>query len=314
MLQGVRIVVVIPARDEEDHIAEVLSTLPECVDSAVVVNDGSTDQTAQRVSEAQAPCPVHLLHLDGKGVGAAIDAGHQHHLGALGEPFISVVMAGDGQMNPDDLTTLVQPILQGQADHVKGNRMHHEFGLNRMPRHRQVASKWLGFFTTLAAGQPFSDPQCGYTATSSTVLRTWDWDRSWKGYGYPNFWLVNLSKAGYRVKEMPVQSIYRNEVSGIRPPRFFARVGVMLTVEHHRRNLSWLRLRNLTPHTLFAFIAYMLGWSAFLPFVSNDLEQELLARGVPALVLGLFFWCMAHLFDRGAARVHRELRQHAPPR
>ena len=314
MLQGMHIAVVIPARNEEDHIDRVLTTLPVCVDSVVVVDDGSTDQTAKRAKKADSPCPVELIQLAGEGVGAAIDAGHQHHLRALDKPFISVVMAGDGQMNPDDLESLVQPLLSGEADHVKGNRMHHELGFNRMPHYRQRASKLLGFLTTLAAGQPFSDPQCGYTATSSTVLRSWDWNRSWKGYGYPNFWLVNLSKAGYRVQEVPVQSIYRNEISGIRPMQFFLTVGIMLAVEHHRRNLSWLRPRNLTPHTMFAFIAYVLGWSALLPVVSNDLEHELLARGVPALILGLLFWCMAHLFDRGAARVHRELRQHAPPR
>ena len=71
------------------------------------------------------------------------------------------------------------------------------------------------------------------------------------------------------------------------------------------------RPASLTPHTFFALIAYLLGWSALLPSVSNDLEVELLGRGVPALVLVLFFWAIAHVFDRGATRVHRELRNHA---
>ena len=182
-----------------------------------------------------------------------------------------------------------------------------------MPKYRQRASKLLAFFTTLAAGQPISDPQCGYTATSSEVLRNWDWKRCWSGYGYPNFWLVNLAARGYRIAERPVQSIYRNERSGINPSRFFLSVGWMMAVEHHRRNLTWLKPKRLTPHTLFALFAYFLGWSALLPFLSNDLEQELFARGVPAIVMCLFFWAMAHLFDRAATRVHKELRRSAPP-
>ena len=54
-----------------------------------------------------------------------------------------------------------------------------------------------------------------------------------------------------------------------------------MAIEHHRRNLAWLRPGRLTPHTLFALMAYLLGWSAALPFLSNDLEVELVARGIP---------------------------------
>tara|TARA_B100000683_G_scaffold270969_1_gene310979 strand:- start:363 stop:1304 length:942 start_codon:yes stop_codon:yes gene_type:complete len=313
MLQGWHIGVVIPARNEEEHVASVIEGLPSFVDIAVVVDDGSDDTTAAQAKNANAPCELAVLDGDGKGVGSAIDMGHQHLLSTFNSMFISVVMAGDGQMNPNDMASLLEPIFNNQADHVKGSRLQHPEGFNRMPTYRQRASKVLAFFTTLAAGQPISDPQCGYTATSSEVLRNWNWQRSWSGYGYPNFWLVNLATQGYRIAERPVQSIYRNERSGIKPIRFFLSVGWMMAVEHHRRNLAWLKPKRLTPHTLFAFFAYFLGWSALLPFLSNDLEQELFARGVPAIVMGLFFWTMAHLFDRAATRVHKELRRSAPP-
>ena len=84
----------------------------------------------------------------------------------------------------------------------------------------------------------------------------------------------------------------------------------MMAVEHHRRNIAWLHPKRLAPHTLFALMAYLLGWSAALPFLSNDLEVELTSRNT-SLALTLFFWMLAHLFDRGATRVHRELRLHA---
>ena len=73
MLQGTHIAVVIPARNEEDHIDRVLTTLPVCVDSVVVVDDGSTNQTGQRAKMAESPCPVEIVRLAGEGVGAAID-------------------------------------------------------------------------------------------------------------------------------------------------------------------------------------------------------------------------------------------------
>ena len=313
MKDGWHIGVVIPARNEEAHVREVLEGLPTMVDVVVVVNDGSTDRTADIVKSTSVDCELILLEGQGDGVGASIDRGHQHLLSIFNAPFISVVVAGDGQMNPHDMDGLIQPIIEGKADHVKGNRELHSQGYNRMPKQRQRASKILSWFTTLAAGQPVGDPQCGYTATTSNVLQNWNWDHSWAGYGYPNFWLINLARRGYVIAEAPVESIYRNEVSGIKPSRFFIRVGWMMAVEHHRRNLAWLHPKHLTPHTLFALISYMLGWSAILPFMSNDLEVELLSRGVPGLLLCVLFWAIAHVFDRSATRVHRELRVNATP-
>ena len=84
-----------------------------------------------------------------------------------------------------------------------------------------------------------------------------------------------------------------------------------MAVEHHRRNVAWLHPKRLTPHTLFALMSYLLGWSALIPQLSNDLEVEMMSRGVPGVALCLVFWCIAHLFDRSAARVHRELKGHA---
>ncbi|RJU91435.1 MAG: glycosyltransferase family 2 protein [Candidatus Poseidoniales archaeon] len=308
MLEGHHIAVVVPARNEEEHISQVIETLPEYVDLVVIVNDGSNDQTQKRAQEATSPCQLVILENGGKGVGSAIDCGHQYVLEHLSKPFVSAVMAGDGQMNPGDLMAVVQPIVTGYADHVKGNRRAHEEGYNLMPTARKRASSILGFFTTLASGQPIEDPQCGFTATSSLVLESWDWNRSWKGYGYPNYWIINLSRNGWRIAHVPVESIYKDETSGIKALPFFTKVGVMMAIEHHRRNLAWLKPRNLTPHTLFALLAYCLGWSAFLPGISNDLENELMLRGVPMILVGIFFWYMAHIFDRMAVRMHRELR------
>jgi len=303
--------VVVPARNEALHIQKVLETMHPSVDLVVVVDDGSTDETRIMAETAKAPCEVHVLTGGGNGVGASIDLGHLHLLKTLPKPFVSVVMAGDGQMNPDDLSLVIQPVLEGKADHVKGNRRRHSEGYNRMPKVRQWASTWLSLFTTLASGVPVTDPQCGYTATSSELLEAWDWSTSWKGYGYPNYWWIRLSRGGWRTAEVPVESIYRNERSGIKKGRFFASVGWMMALEHHRRNIAWVKPPNLLPHSLFALMAYMLGWSAVLPMISNDLERVLFERGVPPLVLLLFYWGLAHLFDRMAARAHRELRHHA---
>ena len=221
MMDEHTICVVIPARNEEDRIQRVLETLPVFVDHAVVIDDGSIDSTYERATSASSSAEVQILKTDGIGVGGAIDLGHQHVLNNVKQPFVSVVMAGDGQMDPDDLHDVVQPIVDGIADHVKGNRMSNARDIEQMPKGRRRASTVLGWLTTLASGRKTNDPQCGYTATSSELLQSWDWNRSWSGYGYPNYWLIRLSSEGRRVVDVPVKAVYGDEQSGIRPLNFF---------------------------------------------------------------------------------------------
>jgi len=306
--------VVVPARNEAKFIRHVIETIPASVDCIVVVNDGSTDATTTEIEKANHAAKLIQVQLDGDGVGAAIDAGHQALLDHFEGKFISVVMAGDGQMNPDDLPRLIAPIIKGQSDHVKGDRFNHSQGVGKMPLLRRMASKVLAVATTLASGQSITDPQCGYTATSSEVLSQWPWQNSWKGYGYPNYWLIQLAKFGWRINEVPVQSIYGQEKSGIRPLKFFCSVGPMMAIEHHRRNLSWVFSKNITPHTLFALIAYVIGWIAVIPGISTDFEREMTGRGCPPVVLMMAAWAVAHFFDRAATSTVQELKLNAKAR
>ncbi len=289
MMGGQAIGVVIPARNEEAHITKVLETLPEFVDYAVVIDDGSIDATYEMASTASSTAEITILQTEGMGVGAAIDLGHQHLLKTIEQPFVSVVMAGDGQMDPDDLAAVVQPILDDEADHVKGNRMSTPTDMEQMPKRRRRASRILGWLTTLASGRVTSDPQCGYTATSSNLLRQWNWERSWRGYGYPNYWLIHLSSQGWRVQDVRVKAVYGSEQSGIKPVRFFASVGYMMTAEHHRRAFKhlfgsfWMML---------SFLFYITGYG----FGIYAIQKPVALLGLPLC------WWIAHRLDRLAMR------------
>ena len=304
--------VVIPAKNEENFIENVIDSVPPFVDCIVVVNDGSSDNTQSIVKNMAKKNPkIDLINLAGYGVGNAIDTGHQKMLEILERPFVSVVMAGDGQMHVDDLLTVIEPIIENSADHVKGNRFDHHSGVENMPTIRKYASILLGFFTTLAAGRHVTDPQCGYTATSSMVLEQWNWDASWKGYGYPNYWLIELSKRSYRLKEVPVKSVYGSEKSGIVNSKFFISVGLMMLIMHHKRCLTMLFSRSVTPHTILSFIAYAIGWIAIIPGISTDLERELANNFLSKLILVLLCWTCAHILDRLAVISRTELRSNA---
>jgi len=250
MYQGMSIGVVIPARNEVEHLAGVLSGIPSFVDKVVVVDDGSSDGTGKLAGDAD------VVRLEGEGVGSAIDHGHRRLLEVMDSDFISVVMAGDGQMDPDDMESLITPIVNRQAHHSKGERLDRA---GKMPLYRRIGTFILSILTTLACGQTIRDPQCGYTATSSEVLESWNWKRSWKGYGYPNWWLMALSEKGWRISHVPVRAIYEGQKSGIRISSFLPKVAVMLLIGLHSRIIR-NTLNNPSLPIVITWVTYIAGW------------------------------------------------------
>ncbi len=315
MHKGWHVGVVIPAKDEELFIGGVLETLPTIVDSVVVVDDGSSDGTSKVAGNyLNQTYNLRIIRLEGKGVGAAIDAGHMEMLKSCPKPFVSVVMAGDGQMDPKDMCEIITPIVEERCDYVKGNRFIHAEGLGNMPTIRRFASQILAFLTTLASGIPVNDPQCGYTATNHQVLEKWNWSKSWSKYGYPNYWLIELSKLSFEVMEVPVKSIYGEEKSNLKMLRFLFSVGIMMFIMLHKRCLTMLFNRNVVPHSLFSLVAYSIGWIAIIPSISTDLEREIANSTSGIIFLVCISWTAAHVFDRMAVKTRIELRKNAQAR
>ena len=315
MHNGWHVGVVIPAKDEELFIGAVLDTIPNFVDSVVVIDDGSSDNTSKVAKTYQDKSyNLTVIRLEGIGVGGAIDAGHIEMLRNCPEPFVSVVMAGDGQMDPNDVTKVITPIIEQRCDYVKGNRFIHVDGVGNMPKVRRFASQILAFLTTLAAGIAISDPQCGYTATSHNVLKEWNWAKSWDKYGYPNYWLIELSRLSFSVVEVPVKSIYGSEKSNLKMLRFLFSVGIMMLVMLHKRCLSMLFNRNVVPHSIFSLVAYSIGWIAIIPTISTDFEREIANSTSGIVFLVGMSWMAAHVFDRMAVKTRIELRKNAQAR
>ena len=118
------IAVVVPAYNEEKMISQVLNTMPDFVDTIIVVDDASIDGTAEIVMSHHDYLNnriVLLQHPHNQGVGAAIVAGYKYAIDH--EISLVAVMAGDGQMDPEDLPRLMEPIITGEADYTKGNRL-----------------------------------------------------------------------------------------------------------------------------------------------------------------------------------------------
>ncbi|MBX3260399.1 MAG: glycosyltransferase family 2 protein [Labilithrix sp.] len=226
MLNDRAVVVVVPAYQEEAHVGGVIASMPRFVDHVVVVDDASVDRTGA-VARASGDGRVRVLrHPARRGVGAAIATGYAAALELTAGPDDAIaVMAGDGQMAPEDLERVVRPIVSSEADYVKGDRFGDPSVRDAMGLPRWIGGQVFSRLTSLAIGQAISDSQCGFTAISRRAIVALDLPGLWPSFGYPNDLLGQLSALDARIAEVPVQPIYGSEISKLRlrhlPPIFF---------------------------------------------------------------------------------------------
>lgn len=218
MHKGHAIAVVIPCYRVAAHIAGVVRTIPAWVDQIIAVNDASPDDTVA-VLESLAPGEPRLViahNPANQGVGGAMATGFARAL-ELGADIV-VKLDGDGQMDPDRMVDLVDPIAEGVCDYAKGNRFLHAGALRDMPPARLLGNIALTFLTKAASGYwHVFDPQNGYVAVRADFLRLLDLARFRpRRYFFENEMLIRLNIESARVLDCPMPAIYRGEVSSLR--------------------------------------------------------------------------------------------------
>jgi glycosyltransferase involved in cell wall biosynthesis len=207
MFEGKRVGVVVPAYDEEPLIGATLAGIPELVDRIIVVDDGSTDRTAE-AAVARGDQRVEVLsHERRSGVGAATLTGYRR---ALADGLdVVVVMNGDNQMDPEDLPKLIAPVARGELDYSKANRLASGQAWALIPKTRFFGNAVLSMLTKIASGYwHVADSQSGYTVVSREMLERLDLDRIYTNYGFPNDMLVHLNVWNARVRDFPSRPIY----------------------------------------------------------------------------------------------------------
>ncbi|MEZ4471400.1 MAG: glycosyltransferase family 2 protein [bacterium] len=234
MYRGLRVAVVIPAHDEERLLPVTLAGLPAFVDHVVVVDDASTDATA-RVARRHGPWTLEVIrHPENLGVGGAIVTGYRRAL-ALGVDA-TVVVGADAQMDPAEMASLLDPIADGEADYVKGDRLGHPEVWRRMPKVRLLGNLALSRLTGFSSGyRGLRDSQCGYTALARGALGRVALGELYPRYGFPNDLLAKLAEVGARVVDRPVTPIYGDERSGIRILRVIGPIAWLLLRSGLRR-------------------------------------------------------------------------------
>ncbi|MCB9708126.1 MAG: glycosyltransferase family 2 protein [Myxococcales bacterium] len=234
MLGGKCITALVPAHNEALHLRATVDGIPTFVDQVIIIEDGSRDGTLE-VARALLSDRVHLIqHSRRRGVGAALQSGYRRAFG--GQTDVAVVMAGDGQMHPDDLHRLVDPILAGEADYTKGNRLAHST-YHRMPRLRRFGTRAFSMLTHWCTGLRVQDSQCGYTALSREAYHALGMPSLWPGYGYVNDILARCAHHGLRVRDVIVRPVYGAERSGLKLYHAFFVVPFVLVRSVLRRGM-----------------------------------------------------------------------------
>ena len=177
-----------------------------------------------------------INHLKNGSVGASIATGYKWCLD--NNLDCTAVMAGDGQMDPDELESICMPIVDGEVDYVKGNRLKHRSARLVIPRIRYAGNSVLSLLTKIASGYwQVSDTQTGYTAISLNALQGLYLYEIYPSYGCPNDILVKLNIANFAIKEVAIKPVYNvGEESKMKMVKVIPRISWLLF------KLFWVRL------------------------------------------------------------------------
>jgi glycosyltransferase involved in cell wall biosynthesis len=305
VVDGKRVAVVVPAYDEERLIAATLAGIPDFVDRVLVVDDGSTDGTAQAVRAIEDERVRLVSREQNGGVGAAIVTGYQ---AALAEGMdVTCVMAGDNQMDPGDLLMLVEPVARGEVDYAKANRLVSGEAWELTPRTRYLGNAVLSLLTKIASGYwHVADSQTGYTAISRSMLAQLDLDRIYPGYGFPNDMLVHLNVFNARVRDFPSRPVYGvGEQSGIKLRRVVPRISWLLLKGFFWRLREKYVIRDFHPLVFFYAFGILMTLAGLalgaieviLRLMGNEITTPTIVLVALLLISGSQFTLFAMWFD-----------------
>lgn len=268
MYRDKSVCVVVPCYNEETQIEKIVQTMPQYVDMIVVVDDKSSDSTVSVVRDLQkVESRILLIELEeNQGCGGALAAGYQW---ARDNDFdLAVRMDGDGQMNPDDLPALLDPVVEGRADYSKGNRLFTGEAFQKIPKIRYFGNAILSLLTKIASGYwHIADSQSGYTVVNRQVLKTIEWDRMYRRYGQPNDILVRLNVENFRVTDVPVEPVYNiGEKSGIKIRKVVFTISWLLVKLFFWRMREKYIIRDFHPLVFFYFIGFFFGCATVFLF------------------------------------------------
>lgn len=297
-----KLVVMIPAYNEEENIGNVVSKIPRNIGGigkieVVVINDGSNDKTCQKANDNGADEIV--SHHHNRGLGITFCSGLKKAL-EIGADII-VNIDADGQFDPNDIPKLIEPIIKNEAEFVTASRFLDESLLPEMPSIKIFGNRLFTYTINRITGRHFTDTQCGFRAFSrEAALRL----NLFSEFTYTQEVFLDLVNKNISIKEIPIKvTYYKNRKSKIvknsflygikvltiiiravrdsRPLAFFGTFGLIFLVSGFIMGsilfIRWIMIGRISPYTSLINIAVVLLILGFL-LVVLALIADMLSR------------------------------------
>ena len=201
---------VIPAYQDEKHIGDIVRRTRERLDHVLAIDDGSSDQTAQRAREAGAEV---IVHSQNRGKGEAIKTGLGHWLDR--EVTWAILLDSDGQHLPEEIDRFIAEAASAtRPTFFIGNRMNNVAG---MPYVRRVVNRYMSRRISRICGQEIPDTQCGFRMLNRQLIP--ELLGGGHRFDYDTEALIIASRKGYRIESVPITTVYTDQVSKIHPVR-----------------------------------------------------------------------------------------------
>ena len=199
--------ILIPAYNESEHIGDLIRRLRGMNFEPIVIDDGSSDNTAETARKSGAKV---MRHEKNMGKGAALKTGFA---AILNENYdAAIIMDGDAQHSPGDVAKLIAVAEKNPNALVIGNRMGNA---PNMPIARKLTNKSMSFLVSSICRQRIPDSQCGFRLIRSDLLRKITIESS--RFEVESEILVKASAAGVDIISVPVETLYGKEASQINP-------------------------------------------------------------------------------------------------
>lgn len=306
-----KLVILIPAFNEEDSIQQVLTSVPETIEGiseliALVVDDGSSDKTPILAKQAGA---IVFSHTQNRGVGAAFNTGLVEAL-KLGAD-IMVNIDADGQFSPADIPVLIEPIIAGKADFVSGDRFTDKNGHYVRPEYMSKLKYWgnkqMSNLISLLTQKHFTDVSCGFRAYSREAMLRMNLTRD---FTYTQESFIDLANKGIDIKLVPVNVKYfkgrKSRVAGNLFKYIGRTINIIFRAYRDYRPLRFFTWLGVVPF----FVGLGLGLFTLIHYINTRSitpYKSFAIMGIYLATLGIVFWIFGLLADMFVRiRLHQE--------
>lgn len=267
------VLAVMPAFKSDKHILDVLSRVPDIVSKVIVVDDACPNGTGKLVEINAKDKRVEVVFNEKNlGVGGAVIVGLKKSLET--EAQIIIKIDSDGQINPEDIPRLIQPLLNFEADYAKGNRFNSMDDLQEMPKSRIFGNAVLSLMSKASTGYwTINDPTNGFFAVSRGALEKIHLGKLRQRWFFESDLLFRLSIIRAVVVDVPFRAKYGQEKSNLK-----IRKVIFEFITRH--NINFLK-------RIF-YVYYLREWSV----ASFELPAGLILT-LGGLIAGANFWSQA---------------------